>query len=137
MYLKFVPDAVSAMATALIAFLDAGTGPCEIDFYTGALPSQPTDAVTTQTLLGTVVCSEPVAGDSGGTVTFGAIASDAAADATGTATWARLRRGGMSTGADMDVTSTATGTGFLLVNTTSFVAGGPIVVSSLTIVIGG
>ena len=137
MYLKLVPDAAQAMALALIAFLDAETGPCTIDFYAAPLPALPTTGITTQTLLGTVTCSDPVASSADGTITFGVITSDAAADATGTAAWARLRRGAGGGGFDADVSSVAAGTGLLQVNTTAFVAGGPINVTSLVIVVGG
>lgn len=135
MYLKITPAGLDVMGAALINFLDAGDGPCTIDFYTGAIPAQPSTAITSQVLLGTAVCSDPVASCTNGTITFNPITPDAAANASGTATWARLRREGLGGAIDMDVTNTA-GNGFLKVNTTTFVEGGPIAVNSLVIVLG-
>jgi hypothetical protein len=63
-------------------------------------------------------------------LTFSAITQDTSADATGTATWARIADSTGATVFDCDVgTSGAT----LNLNTTSIVAGGPIQVSSFTL----
>ncbi|MBK7424553.1 MAG: hypothetical protein IPJ48_16540 [Propionivibrio sp.] len=63
-----------------------------------------------------------------------AITQDTAADATGTATWARIADSTGATVCDVDVTATGGG-GTLQFNTTSFVIGGPILISSFTITV--
>lgn len=129
----------TAMATALRTAFDnaTATGPCTIKFYTGAMPANgPSDAVTTQTLLGTTTCAQPLGSEAGGVLTFGTITQDSAADATGTAAWARLVDGNGVARADFDVSDNA-GTGIVKVNTVTFVAGGPIQITSFTLTMGG
>lgn len=68
--------------------IDAGTVGGKLKFYDGARPA--TNGTATN-LLGTVVfsatCAPPA---SGGVLTFSAMTEDSSADATGTATWARI-----------------------------------------------
>lgn len=137
--LKLLAADRTAMATALRQAFDnaSATGPCTIVFYTGAMPANgPSDAIGAQTKLGTTTCSNPLGTEANGVLTFAAITQDNAADATGTATWARLVDANGVARADMDVSDNA-GTGLLKANTVSFVAGGPIQVNSLTITLGG
>lgn len=138
MYLKLISSARSAMALALIAALDAEVGPCTIDFYddTGGIPALPSDATTTQVKLGTLTCSDPVATDTAGVISFGTITQDSAADAGGTAAWARIKNGIGGGIMDVDV-SAAAGTGVIKINTVTIVAGGPIAMTSFTITTGG
>lgn len=136
MYLKLHPTAAAALAAEIIARIDAGSGPATIRLYTGEPPATPAVAISTQTLLGTLSCSEPAAAAEGGTITFAAIAQDAAADASGTAAWARVSDGDGAGVIDVDVTNAA-GTGVIKLNTTTIVAGGPIVLSAFVLVIGG
>lgn len=126
----------SAMANALLAAIDAGSGPALLRFYTGTMPASPETAVTSQTLLGTLTCSDPSATQSGGTLSFAIIADDASSDATGTATWARLETSDGTAIADFDVTNTA-GTGAIKLNSVSVVAGGSIGMTLLSIAMGG
>jgi len=63
-----------------------------------------------------------------------AITQDSAADATGTATWARIADSTGATVFDVDVTVTGAG-GTLQFNTTSFVIGGPVLISAFTITV--
>ena len=136
MILRFATTLRSAIANAIIAACDAGSGACYIEFYTGSIPTNLGDALTTQVKLGTLVCSDPSATQASGLITFGAITQDSAADAGGTAAWVYIKD---STGAIVaagDVTDAA-GAGFVKVNTTTIVAGGPISMSSLTITVGG
>lgn len=136
MILRFVTTLRSAIANLIISACDAGGGACYIEFYTGAIPTNLGDALTTQVKLGTLVCSDPSASQDSGLITFAAITQDSAADAGGTAAWVYIKD---STGAIVaagDVTDAA-GTGFVKLNTTTIVAGGPIAMSSLTITVGG
>ncbi len=119
----------NSMLAALQAAFDAGSGPATIAFYTGTMPTLTTDAVTTQTLLGTLTCSDPCGSTADGTLTFGSITQDSAADATGVATWARIKDSDGVVVADVDVTAIGNG-GVIQLNTTSIVIGGPILLSS-------
>ena len=136
MILRFVPSLRSGIADLIIATFDAGAGPVTAEFYTGDIPTNLSDAITTQVKLGTLTCSDPVATQTLGEITFGTITQDNAADASGTAAWMYLKD---STGAIValgDVTDMA-GDGFAKANTTTIVAGGPILINSLTINVGG
>lgn len=136
MILRLIPALRSAIADLWISYFDAGAGPAIIEFFTGAIPTALGDALTDQVKLGTLTCSDPAATQTAGVITFGAITQDSAADASGTAAWAYIKD---STGAivnAVDVTNAA-GDGFIKVNTTTVVAGGPIAITSLTLTVGG
>ena len=121
----------NAMLAQLQTYVDAGSGSGTIKFYTGAMPTLTTDAVTTQTLLGTLTCSDPCGSTASKTLTFGAITQDSSADATGTAAWARIADSLGVVVADVDVSTTGGG-GVIQLNTTNIVAGGPIIMTAMT-----
>lgn len=136
MILRLIPALRSAIADLWISYFDAGSGPAIIEFYTGAIPAALGDALTDQVKLGTLTCSDPAATQTAGVITFGTITQDSGADASGTAAWAYIKD---STGAivnAVDVTDTA-GDGFIKVNTTTIVDGGPIAITSLAFTVGG
>jgi hypothetical protein len=139
MYLKIIPSYRSAMALAFIAAADAAAGPCTIEFYdnTGAIPALPSTAITNQVKIGTLTGSDPVATDTAGVITFGTITQDGAADASGTAAWARIKDGAGVAFMDVDVSSIAVGTGVIQLNTVTIVQGGPIALTGFTLTIGG
>lgn len=114
--------------------IDAGTGAGTIKVYTGSMPAAPETAITTQTLLGTLTCSDPCGTVASGTLTFGAVTQDSSADATGVAAWARIADSDATAVHDVDITTTGGG-GTLQLNTTNIVAGGPILCSSLTVTV--
>lgn len=128
----------TTILTAINDALNGGTGAAILEVYSGTKPAGPDTAVTTQTLLGTLTCSDPAGVVSTivgvPTLTFNAITSDASADASGTASWARLSSTGGATVAvlDVDITSTGGG-GFAQMNTTIITAGGPITAPSVVI----
>lgn len=134
--IKLSAGARGAMATALIGQIDGGAGPATLQFYTGTQPAGPGTAITDQTLLGTLTCSDPSATQTDGVITFSTITQDSAADASGTAAWARLADSAGAGVADFDVTAAA-GDGAIKLNTTTIVAGGPIAMTSLTITMPG
>ncbi|MCA9368408.1 hypothetical protein KC887_09240, partial [Candidatus Kaiserbacteria bacterium] len=80
----------TACVTAMNDAINGGSGDGEIRFYTASMPADTTVGITSQTLLGTCVCSDPAGVESGGTLTFSAIDSDTSADATGIAAWVRI-----------------------------------------------
>ncbi len=90
-------------------------------------------AAETGTLLGELTGGTPFApAASGGTATANAITNDSAANATGTAAWARLRDSGGTAIVDVDVTNVGGG-GELELVTTSIVIGQPIQMTSLVL----
>lgn len=136
MDVKINAATLAAMAAALATGINAGPAAPQIKFYTGTKPAGPGTAITTQTLLGTLVCSDPAVTSSGAVVTFAAITSDTAADADGTATWARVLDGDGAGVVDVDVSNGA-GNGAIKLNTVSIVTGGLIQITSFTFTVGG
>lgn len=136
MILRFSTALRNAIADQILAFLDAGTGPATIEFYTGAILTNLSDAITTQVKLGTLVCSDPVGSKDSGVITFNSVTQDSAADAGGTAAWVLIKDSTGAVVAAGDVTDNA-GDGFVKLNTTTIVAGGPIAATSVTITVGG
>lgn len=135
--MKLATSTRTAIAAALLADFDGGTGPCTLKFYTGAQPANVATAAS-GTLLGTLTCSDPM-GDStttAGALTFAAITQDSAADATGTVGYARLFDGGGVAKGDFSVGAAGSGADIIM-NTVSIVVGGPITVTSFVITIGG
>lgn len=90
---------------AIIDLLDAGAGAGLLKIYDGVQPASADTAVSSQTLLGTLTFSDPAFGaaDNDGKVTANTITSDSSADATGTASWARLTDSDGNTVMDCDV----------------------------------
>lgn len=132
--IRFVNAVKNSALDTIKTAIDAGSGAGTIKIYTGTQPTSAADAITSQTLLGTLTFSDPCGTSASGTLTMSAITQDSAADATGTATWARIADSTGATVCDVDVTATGGG-GTLQFNTTSFVIGGPILISAFTITV--
>lgn len=102
--------------------------------YDGSQPADADTAVSGQTLLAELALSATAAGAaSGGVLTFSAISDDSSANATGTASWFRVVTSGGAAVFDGDITTVATGTGDLQLDSTSITATQTVSVSSLTI----
>lgn len=123
--MKLSDSRANATATAVLGDIDAGAGAATIKFYTGTQPATPDTAITSQTLLGTLTCSDPSGSVSGRVLTFSTITQDSSADATGTATWARVATSAGTAVLDLSVTAVGGG-GDIQMNTTSIVTGAPI-----------
>jgi len=122
--------AASAAADAVVDLIDGGAGAGTIKIYTGTIPTDANTAIGAQVLLATLTFSDPAFGAaSNGVATASAITSDTTADATGTATWARIADSNGTT--IMDVTVGTSGEDINL-NTTSIVAGATVAITSLT-----
>ena len=132
--IRFVNAVKNSALDTVKAAIDAGAGAGTIKIYTGTQPTTAADAITVQVLLGTLTFSDPCGTSASGTLTMSAITQDSAADATGTATWARIADSTGATVCDVDVTATGGG-GTLQFNTTSFVISGPILISAFTITV--
>jgi hypothetical protein len=121
----------NASVGGVAALLDAGAGSATIKVYTGSQPAGPGTAVSGQTLLGTLTCSDPAFGaPSNGVVTAGAITSDTSADATGTATWFRAAD---SNGVAVIDGTVGTSAADMILSSVSIVIGGVIAATSWTI----
>jgi len=124
-----------ALRTARLAAvrdaLDAGSAGGTLKFYGAARP--PTgSAITNQTLLATLTLADPCGTVTNGVLTFSAITSDVAADADGTATWARLADSTGQFVADLSVGATGSGADIIL-NNVNIVTGGEVSISSAII----
>lgn len=122
--------AASAAADAVVDLIDAGAGAGTIKIYDGTIPATADTAIGAQVLLATLTFSDPAFGAaSNGVATASAITSDSSADATGTATWARIASSTPTTVMDVTVGTSGEDINF---NTNSFVAGATISITSLT-----
>lgn len=108
------------------------TGFCRI--YSGTRPTDADTALSGNTLLAQCTFNATFApAASGGVLTANAITGDSSADATGTATFARLfQSDGTTAFADISVTATGGG-GELQLSTTSIVSGVAVSITSFTI----
>lgn len=112
--------------------INAGTLGGTIQIYTGTIPAKPEDGIGAQVLLGTCTFQTDCGTVTGGVFTSDSIDQDAAADATGTAAWARIKDSNGTAVLDCDVTVVGGG-GAIQMVTTSLVIGGPISFTSFTI----
>lgn len=121
----------NSMLDTLRTAMDAGAGAATCKIYTGTQPANADTGLSGNTLLGTLTFTDPAApGASSGTLTFSAITQDSSADATGTATWARIADSTGTTIFDCDAGTSGT---TIILNTASIVAGGPISITSATL----
>ena len=132
MPIKLATNGRNAAVDAITTLINGG-GPGTIKIYTGTQPTNPQTAIGAQVLLGTLTfASTSFGAGATGVATAGTITQDASADATGTATWARIASGAAATVFDCDVTATGGG-GTIQLNTTSITSGGPIQITSFTL----
>lgn len=121
------------MSTALRnARLDAITtaagANAKLRIYSG---TRPATGGTATTLLAELTCNATfAAAASGGVLTLNAITADSSADATGTATWARLVTSGGTFVLDMDVGTSGSD---LNLNSTAISSGATVSVTSATL----
>jgi len=99
---------------------------CKLRIYNG---TRPATGGTATTLLAELTCNATFApAASGGVLTLNAITADASADATGTATWARIVKSDGTTHV-LDC-SVGTSAADIILNTTSIVIGANVSVTS-------
>lgn len=133
MALGIVVTVRNAQLDAIRDAIDAGAAGGKVKVYDGSRPATGV-AVGAQVLLGTVTCSATSAANaSGGVLTFNAFTEDSSADASGTATWARVTDSDDTFVCDMSVGTAAAD---LIMNTVTIVSGGPIRIDSGTITAG-
>lgn len=117
--------------------VNGGAGAGVINIYAGSVPADADAALGGATLLAELTMSDPAFGAAqdaspGATITADTITSDASANATGTATFARILDSDSNVIMQMSV---GTGGEDLNFNTTSFVSGGQIDITSLTVTV--
>lgn len=112
----------TARAQIIIDKLDAGSGPGKFLFYTAPRPAAG-GAITTQTLIGACVLSDPSGTAANGVMTFNPINNDVSTDATGTIAWARGVDGDHNYVIDMNTGIEGSGA-TLIFNTVSAQEGG-------------
>lgn len=118
----------NARLDAITTKIDAGAAAGKLRIYDGVRPATGGAATT---LLAELTFSDPSApGAALGVLTFSAITQDAAADATGTATWARVVDSDGNVVMDLSVSTAGAD---LNLNTTSIVAGAVVSVTSAVI----
>ena len=100
-------------------------GSAVLRIYSG---TQPATAGAETTILAQLTCNATFAvAATGGVLTLGTVAADSSANATGTATWARIYQSNGTTHVlDMDVSTTGAGTGDLQLDDTAIVLGGTV-----------
>lgn len=129
--LRFAVAVKNSTLTQIRDAIDAGSGAGYLQVRSGTIPADVATAVT-GTLLGTLTFSDPCGTVATGALTMSAITQDSSADATGTATWARIFDSTGTAVMDIDISATGGG-GTLQLNTVNIVAGGPILISSFVI----
>lgn len=133
--LGFATTLRTAIANAIIAAIDAGATAATLRIYSGARPATGA-AITDQVLLSEHPLSDPCGSAANGIISFDPITEDAAANADGTATWARIVDGDGTFVMDLSVGEIGSGADIEL-NTTVFLTGGPVsVTATRTITIG-
>jgi hypothetical protein len=116
---------------ALKTAIDAGSGAGTIKVYTATQATNADTALGAQTLLATLTFTDPCAGAaSAGVLTFSTITEDTAADATGTAAWARIQDSSGNVVFDCDVGTSGATINFA---TVAFVANARIQMTSFTL----
>lgn len=122
-----------AAMNAVVDRIDLGTIAAQgtIQIYDGAQPATADTAVTTQTLLAELPFSNPAFGnsDTSGVATAAAITNDSSANASGTATWARITDRDGNTVFDCDVNTTGA---TINLNTINFTLGDTVSITSFT-----
>lgn len=131
----FTTTVANAVLAPVMNAIDAGATGGTIKIYTGTIPTDADTAIGTQVLLGTLTFSTSCGSISLKALTMATITQDSSADATGTASWARIADSNGLTVMDIDCSITG-GTGALQLNTTSIVQNGPILITSFVISVG-
>src|SRR5512139_1209369 len=123
----------SAACDAIVDAIDGGPAAGTIKIYAGTIPTNADTAVGAQTLLATLTFSDPAFGAAAdGVATASAITSDTSADATNTATWARIATSAGTTVMDVTVGTSGDDINF---NTVSFVTGATVAITALTVTV--
>jgi hypothetical protein len=127
MAIGYVTTLRTTRMNAIVTDIDSGAGAGTLTIYSG---TRPATGGTETTVLAVLTLSDPCGSVTNGVLTVSAITDDASANATGTASWARLKDSDGNAAADMSVGTSGADINF---DSVSFVAGGNVSVTSLTI----
>ena len=128
--MKISDLARNAAVNAVTLLVDAGAPPGKLKIYSGAAPTNTTDA-DSGTLLATLTMSNASFGAAAtGTATAAAITSDTNAAATGTAGYFRLKNAALVTVLQGSVGVSSSDINF---DSVSIIAGGTVAMTSLTL----
>lgn len=131
MTVAYIAALRNARLNAVTSQIDAGSGAGKLRIYNG---TRPATGGTATTLLAELTFSDPsFPAASAGAMTASAITQDSSADATGTATWARVVDSDNNFVMDMDVGTSGSD---LNLSTVSIVAGAAVQVTSCVITAG-
>lgn len=121
----FATTVRNAMLDQIIAAMNAGAGPALLRVYDG---TRPATGGTATTLLAELTFTDPAAGSAAaGAVTLSALTPDSSANATGTATWARIVDSAGNFVADCNVGTTGSD---INLNTVSITSGVQVSITS-------
>ena len=133
---KLTNAGANAEIDALTALLNSGY----FEVYDGSQPATADTAITTQVNLATLTFANPAFGAGvAGVATANAIGSDAAANATGTASWFRCFKSGHTPGSGDEAAqrvldgSVGTATTNLVLNSTAIQINAQVTVDSMTL----
>lgn len=130
MALSFATNTANALLNQITARVDLGSGAGLIKLYSGTVPANANAALSGNTLLASLTCSDPSAPAAvNKTLTFNTITQDASADASGDASFFRMTDSDNNVVIQGTVTAVGGG-GDLTLNSVSIVAGGPVSVTS-------
>lgn len=129
--MKQSAGSLNAMLSALSALFTAGS---TIEIYSGTQPVSAATALTTQTKLVTLAFGNPAFGAPANAVLTANAIANGTAIASGTATFARIKDGTGTVLADLSVGTTAAEINF---NSTAFVSGGVISITSMALTLPG
>jgi hypothetical protein len=126
-----------AALDAIVDLCDAGAAAAKLRIYSGTVPTDADTALGAQVLLAELTMSDPAFGaaadaNPGASASANAISDDTAADATGTASFARIVDSDGNVVLQLTVSATGGG-GELQLNTTSLVANATVRVTALNI----
>lgn len=125
-----------AACDAVVDLIDVG-GTGTVSIYADVIPTDANTAVGAQVLLGVLTFSAAAFGDANtsGVATANAITGDSDANATDTATWARIKDGSGNTIFDCDVTLEAGG-GSIEMDEVNIIVNGTIDITNFTVTFG-
>lgn len=129
--IRFTTAVRNSMLDDFILDLDAGTAGV-IQIYSGVQPVNADTALSGNTLLASLTYSSTSYGAAaGGVITANAITDDSSADATGTASFARIAT--QTAGTDIFDCDVGTSGTTIILNTVSIVSGGTVSLTASTI----
>lgn len=123
----------NAMVDGMVDLADAGSGAGTVEIRDGSQPAGPASSASGTTLLATLTLGDPAFGAaSGGTATAASITGDNSADASGTATWFRVKDSSGNALWDGSCSESGGG-GDMILDDTDIVMGGEVNISSWTV----